>query len=201
MDSKKLAKVIKIIVEKELEKRLPKLIDEGVRKVLTEQSSLVNSNSNVETDAFDAANEILERSREAEREEPVRTKQKSYSKNPVLNEILNNTKPFNSKQRTGGQPASFMDKFTQQPENGQPEQLDENFNEMDKTLSFDSNGAAGGIDVMREKMKAKMGYADMPSGNGSSGKPSGLGVKTGVPGLDRVLNRDNSELVKKFKTR
>jgi hypothetical protein len=26
-----------------------------------------------------------------------------------------------------------------------------------------------------------------------------LGVTTGLPGLDRILNRDNSALVKKFK--
>jgi hypothetical protein len=40
-----------------------------------------------------------------------------------------------------------------------------------------------------------MGY-----GNTSSGpKKQGLGVTTGLPGLDRILNRDNSELVKRFK--
>lgn len=200
MDSKKLAKVIKIIVEKELEKRLPKLIDEGVRKVLTEQYGNEYKNANVEKDAFEEANEILERSREIEREEPVQKTQKAYSKNPVLNEILNNTKPFSSKQRTGGQPASFMDKYIQEPEQEQSNQLDENFSDMDKTVSFDSNGAVGGMDVLREKMKAKMGYADSPSPNGG-GNSGGLGVKTGVPGLDRILNRDNSELVKKFKTR
>ena len=30
----------------------------------------------------------------------------------------------------------------------------------------------------------------------SQSKPQGLGVQTGVPGLDKILNRDNSELVK-----
>jgi len=34
---------------------------------------------------------------------------------------------------------------------------------------------------------------------GVGAKKTGLGVQTGLPGLDRILNRDNSELVKKFK--
>ena len=40
-----------------------------------------------------------------------------------------------------------------------------------------------------------MGYGDIKQ------QPSktGLGVKNRITGLDRILNRDNSELVKKFK--
>ena len=37
-----------------------------------------------------------------------------------------------------------------------------------------------------------MGYGDMQP----AGKKQGLGVSTGLAGLDRVLNRDNSELIK-----
>lgn len=193
MDSKKLAKVIKIIVEKELEKRLPKLIEEGINKVLTEEKTASHSNTDIELDAFDTANEILERSRD---EEPVQKEVKRYSKNPVLNEILNNTKPFKDR---GG---SMLDRFeSQQQSHPQQQPLEENFKEMDKTVSFDSNGAGAGIEAMREKMKAKMGYGGTPSAPEASGNSAGLGVKTGLPGLDRVLNRDNSELVKKFKTR
>jgi hypothetical protein len=55
---------------------------------------------------------------------------------------------------------------------------------------------AGGIDAMRAQMAAKMGYGDM---GGSTSNRGGLGVTTGLAGLDRILNRDNSELVKKFK--
>jgi len=49
--------------------------------------------------------------------------------------------------------------------------------------------------MMRAQMAQKMGYGDIKQ------QPSktGLGVQTGLPGLDRILNRDNSELVKKFK--
>ena len=49
---------------------------------------------------------------------------------------------------------------------------------------------------MRAQMASQMGYGDMP---GVGTKKTGLGVQTGLPGLDRILNRDNSELVKKFK--
>jgi hypothetical protein len=48
---------------------------------------------------------------------------------------------------------------------------------------------------MRTQMAAKMGYGDVSRGPGKQG----LGVKTGLPGLDKILNRDNSSLVKKFK--
>jgi hypothetical protein len=41
----------------------------------------------------------------------------------------------------------------------------------------------------------KMGYGDMVKGPQSTG----LGVNTGVPELDKALNRDYSELVKRFK--
>ena len=54
----------------------------------------------------------------------------------------------------------------------------------------------GGTDALRAQMAAKMGYGDMSPSGGNRG---GLGVTTGLAGLDRILNRDNSELVKKFK--
>jgi len=46
-------------------------------------------------------------------------------------------------------------------------------------------------------MAAQIGYGDMPGANGA--RQGGLGVQTGLPGLDKILNRDNSALVKKFK--
>jgi hypothetical protein len=41
----------------------------------------------------------------------------------------------------------------------------------------------------------KMGYGDMTKGP----QPTGLGVNTGVAEIDKALNRDYSELVKRFK--
>ena len=66
---------------------------------------------------------------------------------------------------------------------------------MDKTVSFTSQGAGAGVSGLKTQMAHKMGYGDVVT------KPnkSGLGVKTGLPGLDKILNRDNSELVKRFK--
>ena len=51
---------------------------------------------------------------------------------------------------------------------------------------------------MRQTMAQQMGYGDMMNAGGGS-KTGGLGVQTGLPGLDKILNRDNSELVKRFK--
>jgi hypothetical protein len=193
MDSKKLAKVIKIIVEHELKKQLPalkSLIKEEVTKELLQTKKIPAKQIVEETiDPFSLANSMLDSDREDEHQEvSENTEQRRLSKNPMLNEILNQTKPFNDR----GTP-SALDQY------GAAEPLNENFKDMDKTISLDSNGAAGGIDVMRAQMKAKMGYGNM--GPTSHGEKTGLGVQTGLPALDRILNRDNSELVKQFKTR
>ena len=173
MDSKKLARVIEIIVKKEIKKQLPQLVKEGVAKVLKENKQVVSRKTEVlheEEDMFSLAESVLDQERKTKK--PT-TPQKTFSKNPVLNEILNDTKPFN-----------------------QGTALDENNNDMDKTLTFDSNGAPAGIDAIRSQMAAKMGYGDMGSKGPQAG---GLGVETGVPVMDKVLNRDYSELVKRFK--
>ena len=168
MDSKKLARIIKLIVEKELKKQLPKLVKEGVAKALNENKQVLRKKQQEpEEDMFSLANAILENERVDE------APKKSLSKNPVLNEILNETKPFK-----------------------EGSALEENYKNMDKTIALDSNGAPGGIDAIRSQMAAKMGYGDMRSSGPSS---SGLGVQTGVPTLDKALNRDYSELVRRFK--
>jgi hypothetical protein len=114
------------------------------------------------------------------------TQKKTYSKNKSINEVLNMTTPFSKEQRssTPGGGASVLDKF-QEPVN----------ESMDKTLSLTSQGAGAGIAGVKAQMAAQMGYAPLKQ------QPSktGLGVKTGLAGLDKILNRDNSELVKKFK--
>jgi hypothetical protein len=206
MDTKKLAKIIKIIVEQELKRQLPDLIKEGVTKVLNENKQLNNKQvvSKIieeEIDPFKLANSVLDENRlftnnstDDEYIQPRRQSQqvRQFAKNPILNEILNNTQPFSKSERNPEQ-ISVLDKFT-------PDALNENFNDMNKTISFDTNSAQGGMDVIKAQMAAKMGYGGYTNPNGG-GKKEGLGVTTGLSGLDRILNRDNSELVKKFKTR
>jgi len=194
MDSKKLAKLIKVIVEAEvakkqeqfLSKTFPKILEEEVnrrvKKALNEAKGGVSSSPVVEQeiDPFEQANQVLQQ----ERQQPKR----QFTKNAAINEVLNQTQPFTAEQRKGTMGgSSVLDKFQQQP------QVQESY---DQTVSFNSQGAQMGVGGMRAQMAAQMGYGDMP---GVGVKKTGLGVQTGLPGLDRILNRDNSELVKKFK--
>lgn len=68
-------------------------------------------------------------------------------------------------------------------------------NSMDTTVSFSNPNIAGaGLAGLRAEMASKMGYSDF----GGGAQPSGLGVQTGHEALDKALNRDYSELVKRF---
>jgi len=49
--------------------------------------------------------------------------------------------------------------------------------------------------VGRTAIAEKMGYGEFAGG----GQRTGLGVQTGNESLDKALNRDYSELVKRFK--
>jgi hypothetical protein len=88
---------------------------------------------------------------------------KQFSKNPMINQILNET--------------------AMAPATGDGY----------RTMSF-GQGDMGSI-VGRTAIAEKMGYGDLAKGP----SPTGLGVQTGVPELDKALNRDYSELVKRFK--
>ena len=192
MDTKKLAKLIKVIVEAEVAKKhesfltktFPKILEEEVNRrvktLLEEKGGVADSSTQIveeEVDPFQIAEQALQE----ERQQP----KKQFTKNAVLNEVLNNTKPFSAEQRKGGvEQKSVLDKF-QQPVN----------ESMDKTVSFTQTTAGGGLESMRAQMASQMGYGDIKRGPSKTG----LGVQTGLPGLDRILNRDNSELVKKFK--
>ena len=190
MNSKQLVKVIKTIVEAEVAKKhasfltktFPKILEEEVNKRLKEvKGGIVPSSTQlVEDDVVDPF-EQAEIALQEERTQPKR----QFTKNEKLNEVLNNTKPFSAEQRKGTPTTkSVLDNF-QQPVN----------ESMDKTVTFNSQGAQGGTDMMRAQMAQKMGYGDLKKGPNKTG----LGVQTGLPGLDRILNRDNSALVKKFK--
>ena len=191
MDSKKLAKLIKVIVEAEvakkhehfLSKTFPKILEEEVnlrvKTLLEAKGGVVASSALVieDEDPFAKAEALLQQ----ERQQP----KKQFTKNATINEILNQTQPFTAEERKGTQGVkSVLDKF--QPVN----------ESMDKTVSFGNQTAQIGVEGMRQQMAQQMGYGDI---NPSGTKKTGLGVQTGLPGLDRVLNRDNSELVKRFK--
>ena len=135
-------------------------------------------------------------------QENIQAPQRTFSKNAVLNQVLNQTTPFSKAQRSGqGGGASVLDGLpqqTQQPivqENTHiPSYMDAE-PDIDQTVSMGTSLGAGGTEALRAQMAHKMGYQQMTS----TQSKTGLGVQTGLPGLDRILNRDNSELVKKFK--
>ena len=185
MDSKKLVKVIKTIVEAEVAKKhevfltktFPKILEEEVSRRINSmgnKESLSLSTISEEVDPFAKVDEILKNER-------TKQPQKKFTKN---------AKPFTKEQRAGGGGAkSVLDKLPQQT-------VSEG---LDKTVAFDSTDVAMGGGVppnLQHSMAAKMGYGDVPT---QGSRKSGLGVQTGLAGLDRILNRDNSALVKKFK--
>ena len=194
MNIKQLIKVIKTLVEVEtakqqerfLSKTFPKILAEEVNKRLAEAKGgvvSVPSPQVVQEDVIDPF-EQAELALEEQRQTPT----KKLSNNPILNEVLNNTKPFSKEQRssTPGGGKSVLDNLPQQ----QPIQ-----ESMDKTVEFTSLGAGAGVGGLKTQMAHKMGYGEVSRGPSKQG----LGVKTGLPGLDKILNRDNSELVKRFK--
>lgn len=207
MDSKKLAQLIKLVVEQEIKKQLPQMIKEEVGKLLNETTKPTPKKKDIleDVDPFELANQLLDKERVQKptiQRESVQPK-RQFSKNQAINDILNQTQPFTAAQRSAGPVgggSSVLDNF-------QVESINEGYvnshipnymdaePDIDETMSF-GGGTMGGIESMRQQMAAKMGYGDMSGGGASRG---GLGVQTGLAGLDRILNRDNSELVKRFK--
>ena len=207
MDSKKLAKLIQIIVEAEVAKNqehfltkiFPKILEEEVNakmvKLLKEtkvKTPIQTTTKTKEVDPFALAEVALRKERQQ-----VQTKQtKEFTKNPVLNEILNQTQPFSSAQRSGlGGGSSILDTYKQPIQEAAsyvPSYMDAE-SDIDETFTFNNPVTAQvGLGAMRNQMAEKMGYGDMNTGGG-------LGVQTGVSHLDKALNRDYSQLVKKFK--
>ena len=189
MNTKQLVKVIKTLVEAEVAKKHEQFLTKTFPKILKEE--IKNMKGGIETPIQEAIQQTevdpFEQAELALQEERTQPK-KQFTKNEAINEALNNTTPFTAEQRKGsvGQ-KSVLDNFQQQPQT-----VNES---MDKTVTFNQQGAGAGLQGMRANMAAQMGYGDIKTGPSKTG----LGVKTGLPGLDRILNRDNSALVKKFK--
>jgi hypothetical protein len=162
MNTDKLIKAIQILVKEEVKAVLPTLVKEAVRietaKLLKENKQLreaLKPQKPVQSTFMDTP--VVETIMHTQ-------PQKSLSKNPVLNDILNQTKPFNA------------------PIN------ESQSHEEWRSVSYDSSM----VDTVgRASIAEKMGYGDM-----IGGQRQGLGVQTGVPALDKALNRDYSQLIK-----
>jgi len=155
MNTDKLLEAIQILVKEEVKKQLSTVLKEVVKselkKTLSEQKRPKNT-------GLSMAKAILGE------DEPKIVEQKTYTKNPMINQILNETKAAISSD--GGY----------------------------RTMNFGTNDM--GSIVGRTAMAEKMGYGEFAGGGPQK---TGLGVQTGVVGLDNALNRDYSELVKRFK--
>jgi hypothetical protein len=164
MNTEKLLKAIQILIKEELKEQLPALIKESVKAEVKRILAETKQPAKPQNTGLSMAKAMLEDEPIVESIQQKVVPQKQFSKNPMINQILNETK--------GGIP-----------------QGDGGF----RTMNFgqaDMSSIVGGT-----AMADKMGYGDMARGP----QPTGLGVQTGVPELDKALNRDNSELVKIFK--
>ena len=164
MDMDKLLEAIQILVKEELKEQLPALIKEGVKAEMKKMLSETKVAPKQVSKSISMAKAILGDDTIKESIEQKVVPQKQFSKNPMINQILNETK--------GGIP-----------------QGDGGF----RTMNF-GQGDMGSI-AGRTAVADKMGYGEMARGP----QPTGLGVNTGVAEIDKALNRDYSELVKRFK--
>jgi hypothetical protein len=164
MDMDKLLEAIQILIKEELKEQLPALIKEGVKAEMKKMLSESKIAQKPQSKGISMAKAILEDEPIIESVQQKAAPIKQYSKNPMINQILNETR--------GGIP-----------------QGDGGF----RTMNF-GQGDMGSI-VGKSAIAEKMGYGDLAKGP----SPTGLGVNTGVPEIDKALNRDYSELVKRFK--
>ena len=163
MDTDKLVKAIQIIIKEEIKSILPKLVKEGVKQEMTKllkENKQLREALKVQTPSqptfMDSEPMIANTTQQ----------QRQFSSNPVINEILNQTQPFNGNQM---QSTGAGDEW--------------------RTMGFDSTSTHT---LGQQHIAQQMGYGDIQP----SGQRQGLGVQTGLAGLDRVLNRDNSALIK-----
>lgn len=172
MNTDKLVKAIQIIVKEEIKEVLPKLVKEGVKK---EMAKLLKENKQLREAIRKPKTPPQPTFMDSEPMVEQQTQpQKPLSKNPVLNEVLQQTQPFNSQQRTAGGVPSYA---------GAPTEVSSG------TMSFNSNSTHT---LGSQNIAQQMGYGDMAM----PGQRQGLGVQTGHAGLDKALNRDYSGLMK-----
>jgi hypothetical protein len=171
MNTDKLVKAIQIIVKEEIKEVLPKLVKEGVKmemaKLLKENKQLREAlkPQKPQQPTFMDSEPLIENTTQ---------QQTVLSKNPILNEVLAQTQPFNSQQRSGAEVPSYA---------GAPTET--SFG----TMQFDSTSTHT---LGQQNIAQKMGYGDMAM----PGQRQGLGVQTGNQTLDKAFNRDYSQLMK-----
>jgi hypothetical protein len=164
MDTDKLLKAIQILIKEELKEQLPALIKESVQKEVKRLLSEGRQPVQPKNTGLSMAKAMMEDEPIQESVQQKVAPQKTFSKNPMINQILNETR--------GGIP---------QGDGGY------------RTMNF-GQGDMGSL-VGGTALAEKMGYGEMAKGP----SPTGLGVNTGVAEIDKALNRDYSELVKRFK--
>lgn len=164
MNTDKLLKAIQILIKEELKEQLPALIKESVQKEVKRLLSEGKQPVQPKNTGLSMAKAMMEDETIVESVASKVVSTKQFSKNPMINQILN---------ETAMAPATGDGGF--------------------RTMNF-GQGDMGSI-VGRTAIAEKMGYGDLAKGP----SPTGLGVQTGVPELDKALNRDYSELVKRFK--
>lgn len=208
LTTEQIAKLVKTAVAHEIKRKLPELVEQEVQKkmkpILKEIKKLREENqvltesgiNSVKQDPFTLAEQVLNSVREMEGGVVPDSNgtNKPLSKNPMLDTILRETRPFSSKERNP-QPVGFEQKIPGYlAESADMEEWPTMGGGVMNTSTFNPATNAMPQDV-KSRLAAEMGYGDMQSGP----QKNGLGVKTGLAGLDRILNRDNSELVKRFK--
>ena len=164
MNTDKLLKAIQILIKEELKEQLPTLIKETVKAEMKKLIAEGKQPAKPKSTGLSMAKAMMEDETLVESIETKVVPTKQFSKNPMINQILNET--------------------AMAPATG-----DAGF----RTMNF-GQGDMGSI-VGRTAIAEKMGYGDLARGP----QPTGLGVQTGVAELDKALNRDYSELVKRFK--
>ena len=95
MNTDKLIKAIQIIVKEEIKEVLPKLVKEGVKR---EMAKLLKENKQLKEALTPKQPTFMDS--EPMVEQPIQP-QRTLSKNPVLNEVLQQTQPFNAQHRQG----------------------------------------------------------------------------------------------------
>lgn len=175
---KKLIKVIQKLIEAEVAKERAHFLENILPSVLNEYSNsssgtLVNDTTTTPTTVYNTRNTI--------------------SKNKILDDILKSTKPFTPEERSGKVGAtSILDTFRES--NG----TSLNESNMSYIPGYESAEPDVDMGTITSPYTSPIQNSSI-RGTSDTPRKTGLGVKTGLAGLDRILNRDNSELVKKFK--